>query len=367
MKKWLVLLGVVFGIRGSVYQFQVREWHNCHFGAHRCFFPFKNPARLSSQAWGLSSPAQKPKSSGLGSSKATISTHWRQQLWSKTQRTPVVAAIQSAVWQGDLQGLPFWLIQKYQGLGLLPVLALSGQHVGALAGVLGALFFLVGRWRKPRSGWWLLRGRQAKLPCVAFLLLTLAPGEHSLLRTFWCVLLIFFIQKIPLAVHPLFIVSTGCGVLLLFFPQLLISRGFVLSLFGVMGVLIAQYGFSEKKLKKVLWLILWFSGGMAFFFGEWISWGIVHQSVLAWVWDTVILPITFLIGITLGVVPEGWSESIALGSEWVLNQWLDWESQHLVTYKMQIVRFTEGEILLFSAWLIALALWNRKGCQSAPK
>lgn len=367
MKKWLILWGVLFGIRGSVHRFQVREWHNCRSGPHRCFYPLKNPARLVSQAWGLSSPGQMSKSSERFPLSATLSTKWRQQLWSKTQRTPHLAAIQSAVWQGDLQGLPFWLIQKYQALGLLPVLALSGQHVGALAGVLGVLFCWVGRWKKPRRGGWLLRGRQAKLPGIAFLLLTLAPGEPSLLRTLWCVLLIFFIQKIPLAVHPLFIVSTGCGVLLFFLPELLVSRGFVLSLFGVMGVLIAQYGFSQEKLKKGLWLLLWFSGGMAFFFGEWISWGIIHQSVLAWVWDTVILPITFLLGIVLAMVPQKWSESIAIGSEWVLKQWLHWESQHLVTYKMQIFRLAEGEILLFSAWLIALALWNHKVCQSAPK
>lgn len=367
MKKWLILWGVMFGIRGSVHRFQVQQWRECYSKTSQCFYPFKNPARLASQAWGLSSPAQKSKSSDWASLNVKISTKWRQQLWSKTHQTTHLAAIQSAVWQGDLQGLPFWLIQKYQALGLLPVLALSGQHVGALAGVLGVLFFLVGRWRKPRRGEWLLRGRQAKLPCIAFLLLTLAPGEHSLLRTLWCVLMIFFIQKIPLAVNSLFIVSTGCGILLIFFPQLLVSRGFVLSLFGVMGVLIAQYGFSQKKLKRMLWLILWFSGGMAFFFGEWISWGIIHQGVLTWVWDTVILPITFLIGIVLGVVPVRWSESIAIGSEWVLKHWLHWESQHLVTYKMQIFRFTEEEILLFSAWLIALALWNRKVCQSASK
>ncbi|MFM8269716.1 MAG: ComEC/Rec2 family competence protein [Pseudomonadota bacterium] len=312
---------------------------------------FRNPASLSDF---FTNP------NFLRLSKATQApVVFRKRLLAKTFKTPHFSSFQLALWQGDLSGLPFWLLQKYREQGLLQVLALSGQHVWALALCLGCLGGVL--WKK----WWI---RKLKMPLAAGILLSLAPSESSVKRTVLCVGLIYFLQWSPLVIQKGYGMCLGLMFFLMGYPQLVFDRGFQLSLLGILGVWIVNHCFSTKqKVWALFWLACWFFPVMSLFFGKWVGDSFLIQWGMGWVWDQIFLPLLFLSGIIVLFSPVPLAEFLAQICEKTLTRWLNWEALHVQKSGISIYRPTELEMLLVLGWLVALACWNLKKCQNVPK
>lgn len=320
---------------------------------------FRNPAALSDAQWvPVTKAPQSRNPTGL----------FTRTLLSRTFGNPNLSAIQMALWQGDFSGLPFWLLQKYRERGLLQVLALSGQHVWALAlclSCLGGMFWKV--YPYPR-GKLLLWSRRVKMPLAAAILLGLAPAEPSLMRTAICVFFIFLYQENPLTIEPEYAASLTTLVFLALFPQVLFSKGFQLSFSGVIGVWIMGRCFSSgQKLFALLWVVTWFIPIMAFFFGKWVGDSVLVQLFMGLIWDQVFLPLLFLLGLSILMLPPVLTKFLALGSEKILDLWLTWEALHVKTSGSSVYRPSFVEAVTFLAWLVALAYWNRERCQNVAK
>lgn len=293
---------------------------------------------------------------------------FKKQLLLRTLKAPYFSSFQLALWQGDLSGIPFWLLQKYKERGLLQVLALSGQHVWALALCLG--FFGSFGWKfcSRSRGTLVIVIRKLKVPLATGVLLSLAPKESSMIRTGLCVGLICLFREIPLLMHKGYSIGLGIMIFLMGYPDLIFEKGFQLSLVGILGVWIVGGCFTSKqKGLAALWLGLWLMPVVALFFGKWVGDSFFLQVGMGFIWEQVFLPILFLSGVVLWMVPPVVSELVAEGCETILSIWLNWEAIHTEKSSFSVYRPSELESLLFLAWLVALAYWNRKRCQNVPK
>ena len=206
------------------------------------------------------------------------------------------------------------------------------------------------------------------MPLAAAILLGLAPAEPSLMRTAICVFFIFLYQENPLTIEPEYAASLTTLVFLALFPQVLFSKGFQLSFSGVIGVWIMGRCFSSgQKLFALLWVVTWFIPIMAFFFGKWVGDSVLVQLFMGLIWDQVFLPLLFLLGLSILMLPPVLTKFLALGSEKILDLWLTWEALHVKTSGSSVYRPSFIEAVTFLAWLVALAYWNRERCQNVAK
>jgi len=322
--------------------------------------PFKNPASLSDSQF---LKENSPRLSGGG-----ISIPFRQRLLARTFTAPGFSAVQLALWHGDFSGLPFWLLQKYRERGLLQVLALSGQHVWALAFCLSFFGGFLWRFHPRPRGRLLLWSRKFKVPVSAGILLGLAPSEPSLIRTAVCVGLLFMIREIPLRVNQFYLMGSGGMFFLSIWPNFIFEKSFQLSALGITGVWTVKNCFNSKqKIAAGIWLALWFGALMAFFFGKWVGDSFWVQIGVGWLWDQVLLPFWFFGGILVLVVPQSWSVFVAQSCEKIVQLWFKWEAIHSHPSGMSIYRPSLWETGIFLGWLVALAYWNLKRCQVVTK
>ncbi|NBX77166.1 MAG: hypothetical protein EBQ92_11475 [Proteobacteria bacterium] len=350
MKRFFVLAGltVCFVMRFNHAQLKNR-------------FPvFKNPGALSDALW-----SSEPQTHRQQKNQPELFSRF---LLSRTVQSPSFSAVQLALWKGDLSGLPFWLLQKYREQGLLQVLALSGQHVWALAlcfSCLGGLFWKVWPQTQGKTLFW---ARRFRTPLAAAVLFVLAPAEPSIARTSLCVFLVFLIQENPISIQPEYTFAVIGLFFFSLFPQTLFSKGFQLSLLGVIGVGILGRCFSARqKLLSILWLVTWFAAIMALFFGKWVGDSLGIQLLMGVIWDQVFLPILFLTGMVLLVLPPVLNRYLAIGCEKTVQIWLNWEAVHIKPAGSSIYRPSLAETTVFLLWLIALAYWNRERCQNVAK
>jgi hypothetical protein len=106
---------------------------------------------------------------------------------------------------------------------------------------------------------------------------------------------------------------------------------------------------------------------MALFFGKWVGDSVLFQFFMGLIWDQVFLPLLFLLGISILLLPPVLTKFLGSGSEKILDLWLTWEAAHAETTGSSIYRPNITETMIFLAWLIALAYWNRERCQNVAK
>jgi len=362
--KKTVLIGIaVVGLFLSVRSFQRGQLQKCFSGKRGiCQVTFQNPEKLNRIRWGFFSPVKRVPTKGAPREK------WLLRLGKRTREAPLVKAIQVAIWQGNFSLLPFWLIQKYRERGLLPVLALSGQHVWALCFCFSVLG--LGVWRKMGNP----RGRvffvlsQCKTPLAMCLLFSFAWSEPSMVRTVLCGGIAFLIQQCPLKINLLYVTLLGSLVFLILFPSLLSSIGFVLSASGFIGVITAASCFSSnQKVLSSFWLILWFMPLIAFYFGKWAGASVVFQLGMGFIWDQIFLPLLFLGGFFVWLLPEFAGNEMARFEESILRGWINWEARNADSAGISIYRPSLIEVGIFMIWLVALAYWNYKRLHSRRK
>lgn len=369
MRKVFVLILLTLGLFLSVQRFLESTLEKCLRGGEECEKGYQNPSLIEDRKWGLESPLRFIKKKRSEKSERAFLTKWVITAIQKVSlKAPLFGSVQRAVWTGDLSRLPFWLIQKYRERGLLPVLALSGQHVSSLSLVFATI--CVGLWRlfgKPR-GYFYLALRLSFRVAVALFLLGLAPNEMSMVRTTFCSIVLFLIHRIPVHIDRPYLVLICFLGLLICCPDYLWSKGFVLSAHGALGVILSSQCFLEKQIfRRSIWLLIWLIPFVAFFFSSflgtwfWLQWG------MGWIWDQVFLPVFFLLGFLVFVLPVGPAVRMAEGAEKVLEAWLNWESTDVVSSNFWVYRPTAWEVLLFLLLLVALACWNREHFQRYRK
>jgi hypothetical protein len=200
------------------------------------------------------------------------------------------------------------------------------------------------------------------------LLFSFAWSEPSMVRTVLCGGIAFLIQQCPLKINLLYVTLLGSLLFLILFPGLLSSIGFVLSASGFVGVITAASFFSSKqKALSSLWLILWFMPLVAFYFGKWAGASVGFQLGMGFIWDQIFLPLLFLGGFLVWLLPESAGNEIARFEESILRGWINWEAQNADSAGISIYRPSLIEVGIFMIWLVALAYWNYTRLHSRRK
>ena len=326
-----------------------------------CVWNLKNPRNLLDQKWGFQNPVKSIQKSAWLVEEGDFKKKWMQKIFSKTVKAPTFLGFQKAIWTGDLSHLPFWLVEKYRERGLLPVLALSGQHVWALLLCLDLVILAAWRsWGKPQGNF-LLKTREWRVPLLTAWLFSLASNEPSMIRTAVSAGMAFFLRKLPVHHEMAFVFLLSFLGFLIFFPEQISSRGFILSAWGMLGVCVVNQCFSPRQsIRKGLWLWIWLVPLVAGFFGVCLGKGFHYTWVLSGVWEHLILPLLFALGILLIILPKFLSDGLASLAEILLNFWLQLEGSDTENYLIFTFRPSPLEVGLFSLWLVALAYWNRR-------
>lgn len=318
---------------------------------------YKNPGSLSDGLWN----AEKVRSSKprVFQQKLQGFSGWAShQIWSKTSETRLLSGTQLALWWGDLRGLPFWLIEKYRSSGLLAVLAISGQHVSAFVLCLSGLGALLLRFFNRPRGFYLAFWRSLKLPLTASVLFSLAGHEASVLRTLLCVFCFWVFSTLPILYNKALVCAFLLLTAILVCPPLASSKGFILSGSGVVGILLSQKMFQEgnpmiRVFLSSLWTWLWLSPILLFYFGQWTGGYLAIQWIMGWIWETLYLPLFFLIGLVLIALPLDVALFFAETLEKILTLWGHWEALNANASQQWVYRPRVWEIGLFWCWLVA--------------
>ena len=159
----------------------------------------------------------------------------RMRLLRRMQRGPLenggVAEALALGWRADIGGVTQ---ARYRDAGIAHLLAVSGLHVGLLAGIVGALFFWTGRERRGR----MIRGGLQLLAIWGFVLLTgMAP---STLRAALMFSLFIVSDVLARRTDKLNLLAAVALVMLLVKPMLLFDVGWQLSFSAVGGILLAM-------------------------------------------------------------------------------------------------------------------------------
>lgn len=218
---------------------------------------------------------------------------------------PQLAALERALWFGDLTGFSQQIREFYLVSGSLAVLALSGQHVAGLfllSETVSNLFFLF-LWkvlplcyRRAMSflfcRWKILQ----PLFCSGVLLYT-SGYSPSMVRTTAMVFSVCLVRFLGISSSLLQILSTSAGLLLLLDPFWMLSPGFVLS--------VAATGSVFALTARTRWFLLYlaFSFALPLLLLPWTSYyfsklalaSFFLQFPLSLLWDFCIVPIGFLL------------------------------------------------------------------------
>ena len=122
----------------------------------------------------------------------------------------------------------------YRNAGLAHLLAVSGLHVGILAGIVGVLFWWTGRERRGR----IIRGSLQLLAVWGFALIT--GAAPSTLRAALMFSMFIVNDMVGRRVVPLNLLALAAIVMILAEPLLLYDVGWQLSFSAVAGILLAQ-------------------------------------------------------------------------------------------------------------------------------
>lgn len=216
-----------------------------------------------------------------------------------------------AVWTGETTGLEPLLVQMYRDGGLLPLVALSGQHVAIFILLLRGLTYIgVRPWvdfiffRKTFKYW------DAGLPVAVAVILGVVSGfPASILRTLAMTLAVLILRWRKCFTSTVQILSTSAALLLLWDPSLLTGISFVLSVGGTYFLAKVSENISSRDVIKqyfILALILPVLSApvIGFYFGTWSYLIPICQLLMNWLWSVFLIPMGYLIPL-LGFFPTG--------------------------------------------------------------
>lgn len=271
-------------------------------GRLRCVVPRRNPAAVADGRHAFAGPTLYLTGSRLrvrlegapAPWPARLSHAYRDWITRRLAPYPGLRGLAVAVWTGDASGLPQTLRDLYREGGLLHLIALSGQHVGALAGLLAlGLKGLGGAAGLARWGWGLrtalwLAGFQGVVAGV-WLGVTgfgLPPLQRALAMAFALEL----VRWRGLHVGATQAVASAAALLLLWDPALAESPGFLLSCAGTWLLQKTRGYLAASLLMPLLMAPLG-----AFYFGRFSWLSPLYNLALGGLWGLVLIPAGFLL------------------------------------------------------------------------
>lgn len=273
---------------------------------------------------------------------------WREWLQRPFWATKNLQGLVTAVWLGELSQLPEWLVSQYQEAGLIPILALSGQHVACLSFlVMGILKVAVA----PLFGVmpYGLRRYYCTLcqtvpVLTAFFLWFTAAENPPILRALSMVIVLSWLKWRRLHCSSLQLLTSSVAALVVWDPSLLGKPGFFLSAVATGFLAVLVFSFEILAIKKYVFFSLvmpvaFFPMG-AFFFAK-VSWASPVMTLLvSWFWDVCLLPLIFIAPFVAHSLPSGlsakWVHLLARGWDWVLEEharWGSFQDIYLVTLR----------------------------------
>ena len=158
-----------------------------------------------------------------------------------------------ALLTGDKGGIASESKEIFRLTGVYHVLAVSGMHAGILTAVFFSLLRLVGSNRKTAMG------------MILFLILPVymcvADFQVSLIRTYFMLLLAYYLRIVDRKTEPMFIVLFSLIISTLVEPSLAKSISFQLSYSAVIGIMFALKIIEIYRIKNWIWQYVWISIG----------------------------------------------------------------------------------------------------------
>jgi hypothetical protein len=298
------------------------------YGRPRCLEPLRNPGALEDglieltlpRVW-VRAPTLVPSGEGRGIlfDARVAFENWLGAIF---DGFPRMAGFERAIWLGDMRGLPSHLLHFYREGGLLPLLALSGQHVAGLLLCLSCLqwipLFLLRLYFPGPANVFLVRWRRIAPTLCAFFLWVTSGGAPPISRTLAMALSVSVLKARGLVATHLQILKVSLLLLVIWDYSNAASISFLLSAIGTGATLLL---ISEVKLSRRMKIYFVMSLAIpllmmpvsSFFFARVPLLAPVYQVLLSWIWDLFLIPVGFGLPLMLGamgVSTRHWALSI---------------------------------------------------------
>jgi len=237
---------------------------------------------------------------------------------------PWLSGIVWAVWTGEVSGLDIKLVELYRAGGLLPLIALSGQHVSVLVVMIRSLLTLTPKLlMEQRVFRKFFRTFIFLLPVFSCGLLALTSfSAPSVLRTLAMAMAFCLLRFRKKHCSTLQLLCSSSALVIVLDPSLICGISFVLSLGGCFLLLqIDPREDSPSSLRSyvtnsILMPIL-SAPLILFYFSQWGCLSPICTLGMSWLWNLVIIPIGFMTPF-LGLLPSIFSVPVlkALDEGW---------------------------------------------------
>lgn len=289
---------------------------------------------------------------------------------------PGVSGFVIAIWTGDTRGLSPQLMKFYREGGLLPILALSGQHLAGLIFLVSyveRLPFVFLRKRNPVLANRLLGPtRRLVFFLCAFLLWVTSGGAPAMLRTVAMALALGLLKWRAMHCASFQILTSSTALLLLWDVRQAASVGLFLSVAATALTLVV---FCEARLSRrfakyffaSLWIPVLMLPVTCFFFGRISLLAPFYQTLLGWIWDLFLIPFGFALPFVVMAIPIESARTFllwALERSWNIWLWLHELLQQTVgNVNLVSVRPKWLELFLIESLLIGLLLYSVRWIQ----
>ena len=275
--------------------------------------------------------------------------------------TPDLGGIVWAVWTGETSRLDPRLTELYTRGGLLPLIALSGQHVSVFVllcrFLIGFFSQLLTKYQWFRKHY---RNMVLFLPVAACFVLTITSfGTPSVLRTLAMAISALVLRWRCRTCSIEQLLFSSSAILIAINPSLCERVSFILSLNG--AYLLVELsrskgprGLLRNYVLDSLMMSVTVVPVVLFYFGQWSYLAPVCAVLLNWLWALIIIPAGFLVPIVT-ILPEPVSTAIL---QWGDASWRVVVEMHLYFEKTVSnssglwIRFTVAEALLLQVALL---------------
>ncbi|MFB4161782.1 DNA internalization-related competence protein ComEC/Rec2 [Geomicrobium sp. JSM 1781026] len=198
-----------------------------------------------------------------------------------------IQGIASALLFGDRSKVEHDILQAYQQLGLVHLLAISGLHIGIVSGIVYFLFIRFGVTRERAAEMMFLL-----LPLYA----VLAGGAPSVVRAVCMSLIVFLAVRFRFHVHPLHTLSAAYILMLCFNPYYIFHVGFQLSFMLTWSIITSIYILRsfQSKTKQSLYVAIVtqvFSFPLIiYYFHSYSLWSLILNIVYVPIISIIVLP-----------------------------------------------------------------------------
>jgi len=266
-------------------------------------------ASLAWPAWSVSAVGRPVEPRGWRERAGAVRARWAGWLSVAARGQRGLEALFRSTWLGETGGFPPCLEAFCREGGLLPLLALSGQHVAILAGILiltwgrcvHGLGLLGWAWRGMGAAWVRL-----SLPFLSALALWASSGDApSMRRALAMTAAVLVLRARRFFVSPLQIACSSAACLLVAAPGLAVSPGFVLSVAGTLGLvsLGSSGGGCRRALLLSLGMALFCWPLSAYYFGRVALFSPLSALTAGLVWSLVWIPAGLVLPAVLAAAP----------------------------------------------------------------